>query len=120
MNVFVYYNLHKKTFSIKSLEGDRKGKVIGYSNQLILLNAKFNVSENGRLRVLKEKRKNVHAGIIGEWNPEQQIELNTRGREITYDPYKYSTFVFVDTKEPVYEMNKVLLDNKKVYEFNLV
>lgn len=115
MKVFVYYNLHKKTFSIKSLEGDKKGRVIEYSNQLILSNVAFKVSEAGRLRVLKEKRKNVHAGIIGEWNPEQEIEVNY-GRGITYDPYKYSTFVFEDTKEPVYGMNKVLLNNKKVYE----
>lgn len=117
MKVFVYYNLHKHTFSIQSLEGNKKGRVISYSNQLILSNVTFKVSEKGRQRVLKEKRKNVHAGIVGEWNGEQEdYLLNSHNREITYDPYKYSTFVLVDTLEPIYISDKVFLKNKKVFE----
>jgi hypothetical protein len=53
------------------------------------------VSEAGRQRVLREKRKNVHAFVRGELmslvnDPKDSAEnLQT----ITYNPYKYKTFV---------------------------
>lgn len=115
MKVFVYYNLHKKLFSIKSLEGETKGRVIAHRYHVKLRDVTFKVYESGRLRVLKEKRKNVHAGVIGEWIQDNQLLFNL-GRSITYDPYKYSSFVYVDTLEPVYNMSKVLLTAKKIFE----
>ena len=48
MRVFVYFNLHKKCFSIKALEGDRKGRVIAHRDVVVLENCKFKVSESGR------------------------------------------------------------------------
>jgi hypothetical protein len=65
MKVFVYFNLHKKCFSVKALEGVNKGKVVQHTDNIVLLLPKFKVSEAGRQRVLREKRKNVHAGVVG-------------------------------------------------------
>ena len=65
MKVFVYYNLHKKLWSVKALEGPQKGRVITRSWYVTLLDAKPRVSQAGRNRVLREKRKNVHAGLVG-------------------------------------------------------
>lgn len=65
MKVFVYFNLHKKLFSIKALEGSNKGRVIAHSSSVSLKDASCKVSEAGRQRVIKEKRKNVHAGVVG-------------------------------------------------------
>ena len=65
MKVFVYFNLHKKVWSVKALEGPNKGKVIEHTTNINIANAKFKVSEAGRQRVLKEKKKNVHAGVTG-------------------------------------------------------
>lgn len=62
-NVFVYFNLHKKVFSVKDV---KTGRVIAHANTVKLQNAYPKVSEKGRQRVLKEQRKNVHAGIRGE------------------------------------------------------
>ena len=66
MRVFVYWNLHKKLWSIKALEGPDKGRVIARSSSVILTDAHGQVSEAGRQRVLREDRKNVHAGIVGD------------------------------------------------------
>lgn len=99
MKVFVYYNLHKHLWSVKALEGENKGRVIAHREFVLLANAEPKVSEAGRQRVLKEKRKNVHAGIVGEWKAEHKVEFyfnffDLESSHITYNPYKYDTFVY--------------------------
>lgn len=94
--MFVYFNLHKKTFSIKALEGENKGKVIGYSDTVTLSTASPKVSEAGRQRVLKEKRKNVHSGIVGRVESILPTTITECMDRIEYNPYKYTTFVYSD------------------------
>jgi hypothetical protein len=108
MRVFVYFNLHKKCFSIKALEGDRKGRVIAHSDTVVLEGCKLLVSEAGRQRVLREKRKNVHAGVSGTWinyctnRVDNYFDfLSMVGRQVTYNPYKYSSFVIKATEQVV-------------------
>lgn len=113
LKVFVYYNLHRHTFSIKALEGDRKGRVIAYSNFVTLTNASPKVSEAGRQRVLREGRKNVHAGIVGTL-----VTLGDQGRldgqAITYNPYKYNTFVRTGDALPAPANSTYYLHHKRV------
>ena len=98
MKVFVYFNLHRKCFSVKALEGVNKGRVIKHAFFVALENVTFKVSEAGRQRVLKEQRKNVHAGVVGTLVP----SLDAVGSErVTYNPYKGSTFVLCGTGDPV-------------------
>jgi hypothetical protein len=106
MRVFVYFNLHKKCFSIKALEGDRKGRVVAHSTTVLLEGCKFKVSEAGRQRVLREKRKNVHAGVSGTWINADRVEscyefLSMVGRQVSYNPYKYDSFVIKATEQSV-------------------
>ena len=106
MRVFVYFNLHKKCFSIKALEGDRKGRVVAHSTTVLLEGCKFKVSEAGRQRVLREKRKNVHAGVTGTWINADRVEscyefLSMVGRQVSYNPYKYSSFIIKATEQVV-------------------
>jgi len=64
------------------------------------------VNTKGRERVLKEKRKNVHAGISGylsypdpsfkAWDDIGWWEMSP----ITYNPYKYNSFVDKRTEKP--------------------
>ncbi|AOZ61321.1 hypothetical protein SEA_DARTHPHADER_81 [Mycobacterium phage DarthPhader] len=104
LRVFVYKNLHQSRkngqpwYSIQALEGDFKGRVIHRSGNVLLANAKGVVRKAGRERVLREGRKNVHAGMVGEL-----ISILPRdfvGTEITYNPYKYETFVHRNTELP--------------------
>lgn len=98
MRVYVYFNLHKKVWSVRALEGARKGRVIAHRTDLELADCTFKVSEPGRQRVLREKRKNVHAGIVGTlMDSPAPMPLP---RRITYCPYRYNSFVDVETLEP--------------------
>lgn len=129
MKVFVYRNLNKKGFvySLKAVDGKYKGKVIGYSSSFGLHTAKMKVSEKGRQRVLKEKKKNVHAGIVGEilyvndYQPRNtKIKvtnpafITADGKQITYNPYKYTSFVESDTEQPIVEARYVSFNHEKV------
>ena len=89
--VYVYWNLHKDLFSVR-----QRRIVQAHATRVQLQDVLFKVSEAGRQRVLREKRKNVHAGLQGGWiGLERSGALwKTRGwRRITYDPYQFDHFV---------------------------
>jgi hypothetical protein len=103
MRAFVYFNLHRKVFSIKALEGPQRGRVIAHSATVALSNVTFKVSEAGRQRVLREKRKNVHAGVVGDYDPlVYGNSAEWRGEAVSYNPYKAPTFVKRPSGEPVH------------------
>lgn len=105
MKVFVYFNLHRKCFSIKALEGPDKGRVIAHSKGVLLFDCAFKVSEAGRQRVLRERKKNVHAGVVGLWLDDEVDGTYDRvlryGSAITYNPYKYDSFVHLYGEHPI-------------------
>jgi len=111
--VFVYFNLHKHLFSVRSLEGENKGKVIAHAEKVSLNDCTFKVSEKMRQRVIQKRQKNVHAGVVGTLD--LLFESEKGETEITYDPYKYPTFVYKKDKMPIYNAKHVYLENKKVY-----
>lgn len=88
--VYVYRNLHKKCYSVKSL---RTGKVIAHVDDITLINVQFKVSPAGRERVLRERRKNVHAGVVGYVARASMLGDSIR---VMYNPYKFSGFVRKD------------------------
>lgn len=92
LKVFVYFNLHKKMFSVRNL---KTNLVIAHVNQISLSNALFKVSEVGRQRVLRERVKNVHAGVVG-FISLKDLECP---KQATYNPYKYTGFVNKDSLE---------------------
>jgi hypothetical protein len=84
--VKVYQNLHLNTFSVLL-----DGKVAGHTDEIILSAPKFIVRPGGRARVVRERRKNIHAFVEGLFN----LELNrylpylrpSSGMEVRYNPY---------------------------------
>jgi hypothetical protein len=99
MKVFVYWNVRSKVWSVKALEGPEKGRVMFHRKQVILADVVGKVSEAGRQRVLRERRKNVHAGLVGtlKTGPQHGVAgaIEWVGDRITYNPYKNKTFVHV-------------------------
>jgi len=85
--VKVYKNLTRNTWSIQDY---KTRKVIGYSDNIRLENAKFVVSEKTRQRVLKEGKKYVHAFVVGElvnnWTLTGSFET------VRYNPYMFEFF----------------------------
>jgi len=127
-NVEVYYNLRKKCLSVRD---GSTGLVVKHTHALKLVSGKvgyerdirFKVSEKGRQRVLKEKRKNVHAYVCGrvmDLGKVRSLEDSKARkpktlRQVTYNPYKYETFVDVKTGEPVHFAQEVFIDGQTVY-----
>jgi hypothetical protein len=120
---FVYYNLHRHLFSAKNAKTglvDREK----YSSSIKMSNCTFKVSEAGRQRVLREQRKNVHAGVLGEI---EAIDLDACDlddllpnlTQLTYNPYKYHTFVEKSSELPVKSAETVYLINKRIYAKNI-
>lgn len=118
MRVYVYFNLHKKLFSIRAMNGPMKGKVIGHASEVVLQDVTFKVSQAGRMRVLREKKKNVHAGIVGtiaSWTDAPHSEI---GRGVTYNPYKYEQFVTIDNDMPIMSAKFAVLVGKRITAWN--
>lgn len=115
MKVFVYFNLHKKCWSVKALEGPRKGRVIQHAAIIALRNVTFKVSEAGRQRVLREKKKNVHAGAVGYTIPLVYSFHPVDGlTKVSYNPYKTGHFVNKETNEPIHTAQYAYLIDKTV------
>lgn len=135
VKVFVYRNLHKECWSVRALTGDQKGRVILHAKSVDLSNAFFKVSENGRQRVIRQKAKEVHAGVVGWLDSAHVMEerydsqaadtfdtectgwgtwnaSGTTWQAVTYNPYKYSSFVYTDGFGPVVgDKFQVILDD---------
>ena len=102
---YVYFNLFTKTWSERV-----KGKVVGHDRVIYLKDARFLVAKAGRDRVRREGKKNVHAGVSGVRvaldRMRGPIKMSAWKREagwvrVTYDPYKYDSFVNAESGERI-------------------
>lgn len=110
-DVDVYFNLNKKCWSVR----DRKTRrVVAHAHQIVLSDVTFRVSAAGNARVRREGRKNVHAFARGTV---QSIDTNftiEAARSVTYNPYRYTTFVELESERPVYTALLAGFDGKSV------
>jgi hypothetical protein len=116
MRADVYKNLRKKTFSIL-----HRGKVIAHSDRILLVNCEFIVSQKGRKRVLKEKRRNVHAVIRGTvlaYDKNSLLKPSLRITEgltrVSYNPYKGDCFYQVINGHPIKLAREVFIRGDSV------
>jgi hypothetical protein len=106
----VYFNLHKHLFSM--VQDDL---VVLHSESIVLTEAVFKVSEKGRQRVLREQRKHVHAKVYGDFQGTWESDIPEGFREAYYNPYKVDSFVDLETMEPLFEANEVILQDKRIW-----
>ena len=111
--VMCYYDLHRHTFSVTY-----NGLVMLKADYLKLNDVEFRVRQGGKQKVRDEKRKNVHAFVIGNLDdycefPCRNIPVPESNDVVTYNPYKYDSFVIKTTKEPIYKSNKIEMINIK-------
>lgn len=102
MKVDVYFNLHKKVFSVR-----HKGRVIDHASNVMLHNVSYVVQPAGRAKVLREGKKNVHAFARGEIIKRLPV-VNYKANLAKYNPYKAATFVDKDG-EPLYNSDVAYL-----------
>lgn len=129
MRLEAYYNLHKKCISARPIGGSVK-----HYEFLCLDDASFSVQPAGRKKVLKEKKKNVHAFVRGNLltsgEPYQRrhdydgvnIDLSVdrfredaRYDEVTYNPYKYESFVRKHNEQAVKYAPHVWIIDKHIF-----
>ena len=90
--VMIYKNLTNGLWSIK-----QGGKVVGHANCFLLRSTEFKVYEATRQRVIAERKKYVHAYVIGYLDPKCPLDLEVLelDKRIVYNPYKSGSFCFV-------------------------
>jgi len=106
MRAIVYRNLHKGCWSVKSTA---TGRVVAHCDEVWVKGATFKVSAAGRARVLRERSKNVHAGVVGIVFFRGNRKLSESGVHIRYNPYEVETFVRAGDGSPVYHAECVYL-----------
>lgn len=129
MKVFVYFNIRDRNLSVKALEGEFRGRVVARAEQIMMKDVSFKVSAAGRARVLRTKRKNVHAGAVGEieamWGAQPRGDLDNgtikglsfgkpflplKGVQLRYNPYETSTFIEEHSGRAVTSAKRIHLD----------
>lgn len=125
-HVEVYRNLHNGKLSVRCAKYKR---VLGWCDEIVLRNAEFKVSEAGRKRVVTERKKNVHAfakgfvlGIKGftSRNGKGVITPNKIFADlpdpvaVTYNPYKYESFVRLEDEQPIYHAYRATVTPKAI------
>lgn len=111
--IYIYRNLNRGTdFSAKL-----RGKVM-FRGDIVASNVQFKVSTAGRARVLKDKKRNVHAFAVAEtiveFTPVAQGKLKQCNLlEVKYNPYKGDTFMCEG--EPIHEAHTVYFYNGRCY-----
>lgn len=109
--VKVYRNLKHGRTARPLYSVQRNGKVVARVHRLLLQDAQFVVSEAGRQRVLREKRKNVHAfvyGFVAESTMGQDKNDRDLPAHVTYNPYTGPSFTWEG--RPVKHARAVLLN----------
>ena len=116
VKVEVYRNLHKNCWSVRD---NKTGRVLRHVDEIHLLDADLVVRPAGREKVLREKRKNVHAFAKGELlytsvgnNIKIHDNYMENFKQILYDPYQYESFVYAESEEPIFKADTVHLNNK--------
>ena len=107
VRVEVYRNLAKDCWSVR-----HRGIVIHRCQTITLENVVFSVSEAGRQRVLRERRKNVHAVVRGTI---VGFEPLSNGVEVSYNPYLGPSFFRVSDGVGVHTARKVHMDYGRVW-----
>ena len=119
--VDIYFNLHKNKYSIKCR---RTGKVIMHSDRVYCGKPEFIVQPAGREKVLKDKKKNVHAFVrTSNWTlsttPKWIPEMNWI--RVFYNPYKAAFFHYEDGSKVIsnHLQCKMIIEDNKPYIFCL-
>lgn len=107
---YTYRNLNKGGFSVK-----HRGLVVNRNDSMIIDNGEFRVSLPGRNRVLKDKKRNVHAYIVSDNFESRDFKLTKDCLEVTYNPYKAEFFYIKTSGKRIDKADKILLKDGRAY-----
>ena len=104
--VYVYFNLHKRVWSVR-----QDGRIAEHTKYIMLKDARFLVGQAGRKKVLREKKKNVHAGISG-YIVDRVPNVPDFCTTVSYNPYENETFINYSNEKPMLWAPHVVMDCK--------
>jgi hypothetical protein len=118
----VYRNLNKKTFSVQRYFKGMGWRVVAHQDNMILREAYFRVYNKARERVLKSKRKNVHAyiecALLIPVLDFDGYDTDLCVHEIVYNPYVANFFYIAKSGEPCLPQSLLVLRDGKAYGNN--
>lgn len=88
--------------------------LIAHRDTLVLTNVEFKVSKAGQERVRREKQKNVHAYVIGNYIGHEVCNMENY-ELVYYNPFVTDTFVTVENNIPILKAEKCSFVNVKCY-----
>lgn len=119
MDAEVYRNLQRRCYSVRTPHG----RVFQHTDNAVLRDARFVVQAAGRARVQRERRKNVHALVRGEYVGAWAVDPASRDGHpdwvaVTYDPYGAPTFVAKATGAPIVGADLVWLNPRGCFAWH--
>lgn len=116
MRVEVYRNLHNGLMSVRECGG----KVLTHEREVFILSPRFVVQPAGRAKVLKERRKNVHAFVRGE---AVGFSIGTLAgfddyegwSQVRYNPYECPNFTDRETGSVVHYATRAVVTTRGVF-----
>lgn len=114
--------MHRGNFSIQSYIKDKRGyRVTDRASIAIFQDCTLRVYESGRQKVIREKKKNVHAYVESAAYKIIFGNIDTINlREIYYNPYNFDSFVYKDTLKKVTKVNRLLAYDNKLFDVSKV
>ena len=91
--VRVYWNLHKKCWSVQSCKTNR---VVLHTDELTMYRPAFVVRKAGQRRVREERKKNVHAFVVGTILQFHFCLTFPDNCRVSYNPFQNDTFMQQD------------------------
>jgi hypothetical protein len=110
--ILVAYHFYKRCFSIRDAKSKR---ILGYADHIVISDVKFIVHQSGRMKVLKEKKKNVHAYVKGQFLYSLQGQHAGIMREAYYNPYRTEAFVDKESAGCIQHANLARCVDRRVY-----
>ena len=123
----IYRNLNKarKEPSRHVWSMRTKGRVVGHSEDVIILGAEFKVSESTRQRIIKANKRNVCAFVRGTLCPNGIVRgplasvvcTGTRVR-VSFNPYKSGSFYVCETGQQITHADAVVFTVNGAFAIN--
>jgi hypothetical protein len=117
--VHVYRNLSAEGEGLWSIKQDKLVRI--HASHVMLKDVTFHVQPAGNAKVRREGKKHVHAYVKGWLSSSEELngiraELNLGEDDfleyfpVTYDPYRFTSFVNRDTHDPIYACDFLDMD----------
>jgi len=110
--VRIYRNLNNGTMSVQG-QVNKTWKVVGHVTNAVVCDVAFKIQEGGRQRVIRDRRKNVHAwgqGILMGQASDDHCPI-----ALGYDPYEDGSFLDKETGLTIEKARILVVRNNLVY-----